>query len=102
MDIENLKGLLRQIEKVSEYVELAEKIRQAPITLKSREDLAEIHGYITNRVNHLHANLIKGVAIEEDLEKIADFLKDMPGTDIFVYPGGYFLDHQNIPSFSKS
>jgi hypothetical protein len=82
-NIENLKRALEQTGLIKERVELAMKIQQAPISRITTGHLTEILGYINDRVNHLHVNLAKGVAIEQELQRIDELVKDMPEIEVY-------------------
>ena len=67
--IENLKAFLREIERVEECVALAQTIQNSSelVTFPSKE-LEEVLQMIRRRISHIRFQLIKGIAIEEELE----------------------------------
>ena len=95
--IENLKAVLRHSDKISECIELAIKIQSLPNAKKSSEDLAEVLGMIQRMILHLSKQIEKGIAMEEELNKIATVTKDLPGANIYVGPWGCIIDSPSMP-----
>ena len=95
--IENFKTIHRHSEKMSEYIEFAMKIQRIPVTKKSSEDLVEILGMIQRMTHHLSKQLEKGIAMEEELNKMEALAKELPGAKIYVSPWGCLIDSTNLP-----
>ena len=89
--IENFKAILRHSNKMSEYLDVAIKIQDAPTTKESSQDLADLLGMIHRMAQHLSKQMEKGIAQEEELNKIAAIVKDLSGVNIYVAPWGPFL-----------
>jgi hypothetical protein len=84
--LENYKRFLREIMKVNERVDLAIKIQSVPYSERSSDDLAFVLDAIERRVDHIQSQLIKGIEIIKELEKIEDATKEMNGAEIYVFP----------------
>jgi hypothetical protein len=82
--LENLKRIQNQISTISEYADLASKIQRRPHTKKTASAMAEILDMIQKRTDHLCRQLEKGIAIEQELDRIDELSKDAPGTEIYV------------------
>ncbi len=82
MNIENLRRACNQTGKIKEYVELAIRIQQVPVTEDSTKDLAEILDMIWKRADHLYTQLEKGIAIEVEWDNIEESEKDNGILDI--------------------
>ena len=96
--IENFKAILRHSAKMSEYIDLAMKIQNAPTTKKSSEDLTEILDEIQRMTRHLSKQMEKGIAQEEDLNKIAAIVKDLLGVNIYVAAWGPIMESPLTPT----
>jgi|GEM_PF-2165114 len=96
--VESLKAVLRHSDKISECIELAINIQSVPNTKKSSEDLAEVLSIIQKMVEHLSKQIEKGIAMEEELNKIATVAKDLKGANIYVAPWGTIIDSPSIPT----
>jgi hypothetical protein len=84
--IENLKVFLKDVNKLNECVEYALNFQSLPHDheySKYTAELLEIAGHIGE---HLHNQLVKGIAIEEEIDKLAQAYKGMNDTEIFVAP----------------
>ncbi|MBL7137857.1 MAG: hypothetical protein ISS17_03680 [Bacteroidales bacterium] len=67
--IENLKAFLREMERVEECVELAQTIQNSSRLINfSPKELEEVLQIMRRRVSHIRLQLLKGIAIEEELE----------------------------------
>ena len=100
--IENLRRMLVQTNTIKDYVELASEIHRSPSTMYSAKALDEILGIINKRVDHLCKQLVKGIAIEKELDEIDATTKDMPGAEIYVFPSVCNFDTPVLPPFSKN
>ena len=96
--IENFKAILRHSAKMSEYIDLALKIQNAPTTKQSPENLSEVLDEIHRMTQHLSKQMEKGIAQEEDLIKIAAIVKDLKGINIYVAPWGTIIESPITPS----
>jgi len=96
--IENFKAILRHSAKMSEYIDLAMKIQNAPTTKQSSEDLTEVLDEIQRMTRHLSKQMEKGIAQEEDLNKIAAIVKDLQGVNIYVAPWGPIMESPLTPT----
>ena len=97
--IENFKIFLREINKIKEVVEIAVKVQRLPVSEKSMDDLAFLLDLMQRRVDHIQNQLVKGIEIIKELERIEDASKDMKGVDVYVMPfvNGYDCAcHSNI------
>lgn len=98
--IDIYKSIQRQTDKIREYVELAMKIQQAPITTKTAEDLSEILDMVQKRADHLIKQLEKGIAYEKGLDEVHAMAKNLPETEIYVFMTNpsQWIDHQKKPN----
>jgi hypothetical protein len=97
--IENFKIFLREIRKVNEVVDLAIKIQNMPYSEKSADDLTFLLDLMQRRTDHIQNQLVKGIEIIKELERIEDASKDMKGVEIYVMPFVHEYDcacHSNI------
>ena len=95
--IENFKAILRHSNKMSEYLDVAIKIQDAPTTKESSQDLADLLGMIHRMAQHLSKQMEKGIAQEEELNKIAAIVKDLQGVNIYVAPWGTIFESPLTP-----
>jgi len=95
--IENYKTILRHSEKMSECINTAIKIQNIAVTQKSTEDLAFLLGMIQRMTFHLSKQLEKGIAMEEELNKMEALAKELPGAKIYVSPWGCLIDSTTLP-----
>ena len=96
--IENFKAILGHSAKMSEYIDLALKIQNAPTTKQSSGNLSEVLDEIHRMTQHLSKQMEKGIAQEEDLIKIAAIVKDLKGINIYVAPWGTIIESPIPPS----
>ena len=96
--IENFKAILRHSDKMNECIEVAMKIQNAPTTKESSEDLAEVLGMIQRMSQHLSKQMEKGIAMEEEIDKMAVVAKDLPGAKIYVASWGTIFESPVIPA----
>ena len=96
--IENYKTILRHSEKMSDFINTAKKIQNIAVTKKSTEDLAFLLGMIQRMTFHLSKQMEKGIAQEEDLNKIAAIVKDLQGVNIYVAPWEPIMESPLTPT----
>jgi len=96
--IENFKAILRHSDKMNECIEVAMKIQNAPTTKQSSEDLSEVLSMIQRMIHHLSKQMEKGIAQEEEINKIAAVAKGLPGVNIYVAPWGTIIESPLIPT----
>ncbi len=90
--IENYKAIHRHANKIMECVELAITIHSAPANKRTPGDLADVLGIIQRMTDHLIIQMEKGISMEEELKRIAEAAKDMPGAKIYVGPWGTIFE----------
>ena len=95
--IENYKAILRYAEKMSDCINTAMKIQNIAVTKKSTEDMAFLLVMIQRMTFHLSKQMEKGIAQEEDLNKIAAIVKDLQGVNIYVAPWGTIFESPITP-----
>ena len=96
--IETFKAILRHSDKMNECIEVAIKIQNAPTTKQSSEDLAEVLGMIQRMAQHLSKQMEKGIAREEELNKIVAVANGPAGVNIYVAPWGTIIESPLIPT----